>query len=1108
MGSVLHNRLSEVEGPVIDDDNTELILYHRLRKAAEEHPHKVAVISRYQSSELYAHLFETLLTNGRPSATSQDGLRWTHSQLWHATDILARSLLAQGFDPSRPLAVFLGNGIEWVLFCLACIRLGAIFVPFGLKSLESVREVQHQLASTRPACVVAVDQVTLDKAHQLAPGVMRAVKLEIILDGESSPTSQSIGDVLASRPPSISLPEEPQLPADTVAYFFTSGTTSLPKLVPCTSKYYSYAGIACLSKWHLDSSRRLVHHLPSMHCYGVLGIFAFLSCGASVVMPSPAFNPQATIEAVHMERCTEMMGNPAMIDLIINQPEMSPAKMESLLHINVGGSICHPSVLTKCLQPPLSVKYATAAFGMTETGMNTSWDIFLQQPKYTDCISVGTTSPGQRLRVCEPESTKPVPWGEIGELHVGTPYTAYNVPGRDESWLYVEDDFRWVVTGDQARLGDMGEVYVMGRYKDLIIRGGAKVSPAAIEAVLNTIPNTSVLVVGLPDQIAGEVPVAIVKTAEDFATAQKRIRQLSKESLGLASSPHSVVALADLGLQAFPLAPSGKPDKKILRELLVAFNSSKSKSMPNGYSVTGLTPTEQTLREIWALLSGQQPEDIPITEEHVTYADSLLVLQYPRVLEKRLKKRITLAQLVASPTVQSLAIFVDKQPTIDEVTNLHAHEPQTPKTADAVSMVHVRKGAASLEDTKRAIGDSLQGTGLSWDDVEEVFPAHDQSRHMLEYANSSAAWNDRQVRVVNVDAFKLRSAVESSLHRFSVFRSAAVRFNDDLWLQVVFKLSRNVFDKIVKVASSSIDSVDSLLQEGLTNPGWDKVTASFPLATFDIVPIGNGGQTAFVFVGDHSNYDALSMQLWLDVLMESLEGSARNSRVTYKHFADAYYLGRQSATSVESRRYFAEKFQRCAEYPAALWPVKKGSQWLAVSPAGRVKGSRCETGTFSNRTIDPESECIGHIGLTAHLRISPSALEALQSSSGIAVQSLLRAAIAMLIAHRTGADRACFSHWEAARSWPFVDSDAYGALLPDAMDIPGPTATKHPDMIEVHKSDSVLDFLCRVQRDAAEARKHAHAPVFEVARMLAENANSGTAKQDAEIYIDLMERHV
>ena len=455
------------DGPLLEED---LILYNHFERIIHEYPNELAVISCHQPADL-------LNTKTQSRSNEPDCLRWTYAELWERAGILGKALLAHGVSTSTRLAVFLRNQAEWALAFWTALRLGVEFVPMHPKTIDSPVELKNQLGLgiVNPGAIIVADAETAERLEMLVPEDIAKVALKITA-ASSRPLSEqwrSLASMLEEGLTTVALPNPKRSAENVVSFYFTGGTTALPKPAPLTSGNAVLSICGYANRWHITPERRVVGHLPSFHMYGNFGWFTFLFCGGCVVFPAEAYSAAATLEAIEKEHCTDMPGTPAMVDSLITHPTAASRNLESLMHINLGGSVIHPKVFEKCRAPPLNATITTATFGLSEAKSQTTWDLHEQQPDYQDVVSVGKVIPGSKLRVCAPESRELVPWGTAGKIHLGNSYLYKGFLGRfEEDWLYTEGDVTWVKSGDQAYLGEQGEVYILGRYKDVFIRGG------------------------------------------------------------------------------------------------------------------------------------------------------------------------------------------------------------------------------------------------------------------------------------------------------------------------------------------------------------------------------------------------------------------------------------------------------------------------------------------------------------------------------------------------------------------------------------------------------------------------------------------------------------
>ena len=237
--------------------------------------------------------------------------------------------------------------------------------------------------------------------------------------------------------------------------------------------------------------------------------------------------------------------------------------------------------------------------------------------------------------------------------------------------------------------------------------------------------------VGMPDAVAGEVPVAVVQYASKFAYSDREIRNTVTSALGQPYSPQRVFQLSSLGLGQFPLTAAGKPDKKRLRTLVndyVAKHDTDAHT-PQVNGTADSHSTQQILTKIWAELSAQSPDEIAVDQSIADFADSLLVLQATSLIEKRTKKPITAEDVLAHPTIEQQAALLDRRARKVAPADRAESKTGPPSKSD---IAHVRNDSAKYEETKAIVSKALSRFSLDWDNVEDVLPYYDNGRFMLE----------------------------------------------------------------------------------------------------------------------------------------------------------------------------------------------------------------------------------------------------------------------------------------------------------------------------------------------------------------------------------------
>ena len=274
---------------------------------------------------------------------------------------------------------------------------------------------------------------------------------------------------------------------DIALMIFTSGTSGLPKACRLTCK-----NVACMVRIpeairQIKHEDRALQAFPISHVSAIGQILQTWTAGACVVIPSKRFDARASLYAIEREGCTRMTAVSSMVDQIIGLPEFSPQKVQSLDYMNMGATIISPDTIAKCKDSAgLGVRRVIPAYGMTEAFSLLTWhgteDLIIEH----GFASVGRPYRGVKVKICLPESHEPCMIGDVGELHISTPGLTPGYLGLENGPFYHEGECRWLVTGDQARMHASGNVFILGRYKDVIIRGGENLCPALIENCINT----------------------------------------------------------------------------------------------------------------------------------------------------------------------------------------------------------------------------------------------------------------------------------------------------------------------------------------------------------------------------------------------------------------------------------------------------------------------------------------------------------------------------------------------------------------------------------------------------------------------------------------------
>ena len=496
------------------------------------------------------------------------GVRWTWTELRDQCDALARGLSRLGLAVGDRVGILSPNCVEWVLTQLATARLGLVLV--SINPAYRTHELGHalRLAGVR-ALVTANNFKTSDYVGMLADLMpATAGDSEGPLFDPNLPELRYVieiaGSTAAARIDFNSLLiDEGDLPkpnldaGQPINIQFTSGTTGAPKGATLSHRNLLHNAACAAAGMRLGPEDKLCIPVPLYHCFGmVLGVLVCLTSGATIIFPGPAFEPGLVLRTVEEERCTGLHGVPTMFLAMLDHGEFKSFDLSSLRTGIAAGALC-PAPMMRRMVDEMNLKEITIAYGMTETSplsTQTASDADLE----TRTETVGTMIPQFEGRVIDEEGNL-VPAGTAGEYcsrGPGVMIGYWNQP--DATAAAIRDG--WMHSGDLATMDERGRVRIVGRIKDMIIRGGENIYPAEVELFLSTHPAVAdAAVFGIPCERFGEQvcawirPKAPLDAAELLAWCRERI------------SHHKVPARIRI-VEEFPMTVTGKIQKFAMRD--------------------------------------------------------------------------------------------------------------------------------------------------------------------------------------------------------------------------------------------------------------------------------------------------------------------------------------------------------------------------------------------------------------------------------------------------------------------------------------------------------------------------------------------------------------
>ncbi|UBU10107.1 AMP-binding protein [Nonomuraea gerenzanensis] len=480
------------------------------------------------------------------------GRRWTYAQLDADVADLAGALLARGIAKGDRVGIWAPNRAEWVIVQYATAKIGAILV--NVNPAYRTHELRYVVEQSGMRLLISA------LAHKGSDyrGMIEEIGFAdvVYLDDPSwdTLTATRAGQAeLAARKAELSAD-------DPINIQYTSGTTGFPKGATLSHHNILNNGFFVGELIHYTEADRVCLPVPFYHCFGmVMGNLGATSHGSCIVIPSPGFDPEATLRAVQEERCTSLYGVPTMF--IAELALAAKFDLSSLRTGIMAGSPC-PVEVMKRVVGEMNMREVAICYGMTETSpvstMTRSDDDLARRTE-----TVGRVMPHVEVKIVHPETRRTVPRGEPGELCTRGYSVMLGYWDEPEKTAEAIDAARWMRTGDLATMDDDGYVNVVGRIKDMIIRGGENVYPREIEEFLYGHPDIAdVQVIGVPDERYGEEIMAwvIMRPGAEPLTAE-RVREFCAGRLAHFKIPRYVRVVAE-----FPLTVTGKIRKVEMRE--------------------------------------------------------------------------------------------------------------------------------------------------------------------------------------------------------------------------------------------------------------------------------------------------------------------------------------------------------------------------------------------------------------------------------------------------------------------------------------------------------------------------------------------------------------
>ena len=429
--------------------------------------------------------------------------RWTYAELDAEIDTVAKGLMSMGIEQGERVGVWSPNCPEWVITQYATAKIGAILV--NINPAYRTHELRYVLDQSGVATLISArefktsDYVAMvEEVRPQVPALQRVLFIGTDDWSTLRAGAEAVGDdELQQRGAALSN-------RDPINIQYTSGTTGFPKGATLSHRNILNNGYFCTEQIRLAARDRLCIPVPFYHCFGmVMGNLGCTTHGATIVIPGPAFDPGQTLKAIEKEGCTAVYGVPTMFIAMQNHAEFGERDLSSLRTGIMAGSVCPVEVMKRCIEE-MNLAEMSIAYGMTETSP-VSCQTLIDDDLERRTSSIGRVHPHVEIKIIDPESGEVTERGTAGELCTRGYSVMLGYWRNDEKTAEAVDPEGWMHTGDLAVMRPDGYCNIVGRIKDVVIRGGENIYPREIEEFLYTHPDVEdAQVIGVPDATFGE----------------------------------------------------------------------------------------------------------------------------------------------------------------------------------------------------------------------------------------------------------------------------------------------------------------------------------------------------------------------------------------------------------------------------------------------------------------------------------------------------------------------------------------------------------------------------------------------------------------------------
>ncbi|MGE0077793.1 MAG: AMP-binding protein [Bacteroidales bacterium] len=498
--------------------------------------------------------------NSEALVVPHQNYRASYGEFWEQLGQVAKGIMALGAKKGDRVGIWSPNRYEWVLVQFAAARIGVILV--NINPAYRASELKYALNQSEVSILImskgfrATNYTEiLNNVKSECPHLRKTVVIENDWDN-----MLFAGEIITDK--ELSKVENSLQFDDPINIQYTSGTTGFPKGATLSHHNILNNGFFIGERLEYTHRDKVAIPVPLYHCFGmVLANMACITHGSCMVLTGEAFDPATVMQIVQDERCTSLYGVPLMFIAELNHPDFDKYDFSSLRKGIMAGSSCPESVMHE-VREKMNMKEVSICYGMTETSP-VSTQTFADDNEYRRCATVGKVHPHLEIKVIDPATGMIVPRGVPGEFCTRGYSVMLKYWNNPEATASVIDEGRWMHTGDMAEMDEDGYVKIVGRIKDMIIRGGENISPFEVEEYLQKHPKIKgVQVIGVPDFKYGEEVMAWVILRDGVTATDEELKAYCKGQIATYKIPKYWKYVDE-----FPSTVTGKVRKVEMREI-------------------------------------------------------------------------------------------------------------------------------------------------------------------------------------------------------------------------------------------------------------------------------------------------------------------------------------------------------------------------------------------------------------------------------------------------------------------------------------------------------------------------------------------------------------